>query len=137
MMRLGEVYLLMAEAYLGLNNTANAAAAVNVLRTRAFGSASLGQVTASQMTKNFLLDERARELIGEENRRYTLMRTGTLKERALMNKDFVAENNAKSNSSLEATYAISGTDKIQNLWPIPQTEIDLNKDAVLEQNTGY
>src|SRR5574344_1416821 len=97
----------------------------------------LGQVTASQINMNFILDERARELIGEENRRYTLMRTGQLKARAEMNKDFVAENNAKSNSSLEATYAISGTDKIQNLWPIPQTEIDLNKDAVLEQNTGY
>jgi len=24
-----------------------------------------------------------------------------------------------------------------NLWPIPQTEIDLNKDAKLEQNPGY
>ncbi len=137
LMRLGEVYLLLAEAYLGLNNTSSAADAINVLRTRAFGSSSLGQVTPSQITQSFILDERARELIGEENRRYTLMRTGTLKERALMNTDFVAANNPKSNSSLESTYAISGTDKIQNLWPIPQTEIDLNKDATLEQNSGY
>ena len=137
MMRFGEVYLLLAEAYLDLNNTSAAAAAINVLRTRAFGSSSLGQVSASDINLDFILDERARELIGEENRRYTLMRTGQLKERALMNKDFIAAGNAKSNTQLEATYAISGTANIQNLWPIPQTEIDLNKDAILEQNPGY
>jgi hypothetical protein len=137
LMRLGEVYLLMAEAYLGLNNTAKAAEAINVLRTRAFGSSSLGQVTASQINMNFILDERARELIGEENRRYTLMRTGQLKARAEMNKDFVAAGNARSNATLESHYAITNTDKIQQYWPIPQTEIDLNKDATLEQNSGY
>ncbi len=137
MMRFGEVYLLLAEAYLGLNNKTAAAAAINVLRTRAFGSSSLGQVSASDINIDFILDERAREMIGEENRRYTLMRTGQLKKRALMNKDFVAAGNSKSNAQLEATYAISGTDNIQSLWPIPQTEIDLNKDAKLEQNPGY
>jgi hypothetical protein len=35
------------------------------------------------MDMNFILDERARELLGEENRRMTLMRTGTLVERAI------------------------------------------------------
>jgi hypothetical protein len=35
------------------------------------------------MNLNFVLDERARELIGEENRRMTLMRTSTLVERSL------------------------------------------------------
>jgi len=137
MMRLGETYLLLAEAYLGLEQTQNAADAINVLRTRAFGNSTLGQVSASQINIGFILDERARELIGEENRRYTLMRTGQLKARALLNKDFVVANGSLSNASLEANYAISGTDNIQNLWPIPQTEIDLNKDAVLEQNPGY
>ncbi|WP_321517535.1 RagB/SusD family nutrient uptake outer membrane protein [uncultured Bacteroides sp.] len=137
MMRFGETYLLLAEAYLGLSKTSEAAAAINVLRTRAFGSPLLGQVSASQINIDFILDERARELIGEENRRYTLMRTGQLQKRAAMNKDFVAANNSLSNSSLEASYAISNTDKIQNLWPIPKTEIDLNKDGKLEQNPGY
>lgn len=137
MMRLGETYLLLAEAYLGLGNKASAATAINALRTRAFGSTSLGQVTDSDIDIDFILDERARELIGEENRRYTLMRTGQLKKRALMNKDFVAANNPLSTAQMESTYAISGTDNIQSLWPIPQTEIDLNKDATLEQNPGY
>jgi len=65
------------------------------------------------------------------------MRTGQLQKRAAMNKDFIATNNPLSNASLEASYAISNTDKIQNLWPIPKTEIDLNKDGKLEQNPGY
>ena len=48
-----------------------------MLRTRA----KAAQVSASDITLNFILDERVRELIGEEQRRLTLMRTGTLVER--------------------------------------------------------
>ena len=78
---------------------------------------------ASDITLNFILDERARELLGEENRRYTLMRTGTLKERAALNTD---------------TYnPIEGLTETNLLLPIPLTEIQLNKDATLEQNPGY
>jgi|WetSurMetagenome_2_1015567.scaffolds.fasta_scaffold03450_4 starch-binding outer membrane protein, SusD/RagB family len=138
LMRLGETYLLLAEAYMDLSQPDKAAAAINVLRTRAFGSSTKGQVTASQINLDFILDERARELIGEENRRYTLMRTGQLQKRAKMNRDFIADGTTLlSNATLQSIYAISGTDKIQELWPIPQTEINLNKDATLTQNTGY
>ena len=138
LMRLGETYLLLAEAYMDLSQPDNAAAAINVLRTRAFGSPTKGQVTASQINLDFILDERARELIGEENRRYTLMRTGQLQKRAKMNRDFIADGTTSlSNATLQSIYAISGTDKIKELWPIPQTEINLNKDATLTQNTGY
>jgi hypothetical protein len=37
-------------------------------------------VQASQITLGFILDERARELVAEENPRMTLVRTGTLVE---------------------------------------------------------
>jgi len=138
LMRLGETYLLLAEAYMDLNQQGNAAAAINALRTRAFGNSTKGQVTASQINLDFILDERARELIGEENRRYTLMRTGQLQKRAEMNRDFIADGTTSlSNATLQSVYAISGTDKIQELWPIPKTEINLNKDATLTQNPGY
>ena len=40
-----------------------------------------GKVTADQIDIDFILDERARELISEENRRMTLVRTNTLAER--------------------------------------------------------
>src|ERR1044071_1809718 len=76
-MRLGETYLLKAEAQFKQGNLAGAATTLNTLRARANASA----VTASQVNMDFILDERARELIAEENRRMTLMRTGTLVSR--------------------------------------------------------
>lgn len=121
MMRLGETYLLLAEAQFKQGNTAGAAAAINALRTRA----NAPQVTAGQMTLDFILDERARELIGEENRRQTLMRTGTLVDRATR---------LNSNDAVHPTVGLTAKNL---LLPIPLGEIQLNKDAVLEQNPGY
>ncbi|WP_025143684.1 RagB/SusD family nutrient uptake outer membrane protein [Pedobacter jeongneungensis] len=121
LMRLGETYLLLAEAQVKQGKTNEAANTINVLRTRA----GADQVSASQMTMDFILDERARELIGEENRRMTLMRTGTLVERAL-----------RLNSN-DASKPITGLTAKNLLLPIPLGEIQLNKDAVITQNPGY
>lgn len=115
-MRLGETYLLKAEAQFKQGNTAGAAATLNTLRNRAGASS----ITAADVTLDFILDERARELIGEENRRMTLMRTGTLVNRVV-----------------GRGLKISGLTATHLLLPIPQAEIDLNKDAKLEQNPGY
>jgi hypothetical protein len=121
LMRLGETYLLQAEAQLQQGHTTDAAASINVLRTRAHAPL----VTAAQIDLNFILDERARELVGEENRRLTLMRTGTLVDRA-----------TRLNSG-SVLYPLNGLTKTNLLLPIPQQEINLNKDAVLQQNPGY
>ncbi|CAH0123978.1 SusD-like protein BACOVA_02651 [Pedobacter sp. Bi27] len=121
LMRLGETYLLLAEAQVAQGKTAEAATTINVLRTRA----NAAQVSAAEMTKDFILDERARELIGEENRRMTLMRTGTLVERTL-----------RLNAN-DASKPITGLTTKNLLLPIPLSEIQLNKDAVLTQNPGY
>jgi hypothetical protein len=121
LMRLGETYLLQAEAQVQQGKTDAAATSINALRTRAHAP----QVTGSQMTLDFILDERVRELVGEENRRLTLMRTGTLVDRAI-----------KYNSGT-VVYPMSGLTKTNLLMPIPQQEINLNKDAVLAQNPGY
>lgn len=74
---------------------------------------------------DFILDERARELVAEENRRMTLMRTGTLVDRALR---------LNSNDAVHPTVGLTSKNL---LLPIPLSEIQLNKDAVLEQNPGY
>lgn len=75
--RLSETYLLRAEAYLGKDNLQKAADDINVIRERA--QAPL--VEASDVTLNYILDERARELFGEEFRQLTLGRLGLRVER--------------------------------------------------------
>jgi len=121
LMRLGETYLLLAEAQVKNGKPGAAAETINILRDRA----QAAHVSAADMDLNFILDERARELIGEENRRMTLMRTGTLVERAL-----------RLNSN-DPAKPITGLTQKNLLLPIPLTEINLNKDAILEQNPGY
>lgn len=134
-MRLGETYLLRAEARFRQGNTQGAADDINVLRDRAFKdyravAPGAGKVTADQIDIDFILDERARELISEENRRMTLVRTNTLAERIKLNGDM--EPAAPSNK------VITGFDaNIHTLLPIPLTEIQLNKDGDLKQNPGY
>lgn len=116
-MRLAETYLLRAEAYMWKGDLVNAAADINVIRARA--QAKLA--SSSEINIDYILDERARELIVEEPRRRTLVRVGKLYERT-----------KKYNP-------ISGL-KIQpynELWPIPQSAIDGNVGAKLEQNPGY
>ena len=121
LMRLGETYLLLAEAQFKQGKLAEAAASLNVIR----GRANATPVTAAQVTLDYILDERVRELVGEENRRMTLMRTGTLVDRA---------KRLNAVSPLNQLTAISNNNL---LMPIPQSEIDLNKDAKLDQNPGY
>lgn len=114
--RLAETYLLLAEARLQQGNTQGAAEAINVVRKRA----GAPEITASDATIDFLLDERIRELVGEELRRFTLVRTGKLVERT-----------KKYNS-----YS-SKIDEDNMLWPIPQSIIDSNTGADFPQNPGY
>lgn len=75
-MRLAEVYMIAAEAYVGLNDQTNAAKYVNEIRKRAAipGKEADMQVAPSQMNIDFILDERAREFAGELLRWYDLKR---------------------------------------------------------------
>ena len=115
--RVAGVYLLKAEAYLGQNDQTNAAAQINVLRTRAHAS----QVAPADVDIDYILDERCRELLGEEHRRITLRRTGKLVERTILH-------NPESGTTIQS---------FNNLLPIPQSEIDANTEAELTQNPGY
>ena len=124
-MRLGETYLLLAEAQFKQGKLAEAAESINVLRRRA----NANEINANVVTLDFVLDERIRELVGEENRRMTLMRTGTLVSRVLRANP--------ANPNYPASLSVSGIQNHHQLLPIPQTEINLNKDALLEQNPGY
>lgn len=116
-LRAAETYLLLAEAYLKLGDQGNAAIAINALRTRAHAPT----ITSTQVTLDFILDERSRELFSEEERRYTLVRTGKFVERVRL-----------YNVLSKAT--ISDRDA---LLPIPQNVIDANLSKTMPQNPGY
>lgn len=125
MMRLGETYLLRAEAEVMQGKSNEAAGTINELRV----ARNAPSVDAADMDLDFILDGRARELIGEENRRLTLMRTKTLVDRT---------NRLNGYSSLpEGLRVITGLTNTHLLLPIPDQEIRLNKDAELKQNPGY
>ncbi|ANE51061.1 RagB/SusD family nutrient uptake outer membrane protein [Flavisolibacter tropicus] len=117
--RLAETYLLRAEAYLRKGDPAKAADDINVIRARAKAK----PVAPGSVTLDYILDERARELISEEPRRRTLTRMGKLVERV------------RKYSLLQSTRTTI-QDK-HEFFPIPQTAIDANFSAKLEQNTGY
>ncbi|WP_097128816.1 RagB/SusD family nutrient uptake outer membrane protein [Spirosoma fluviale] len=122
--RLAEVYLIAAEAQMKLGNLQAAADYVNVLRTRAAkpGKAAAMQIAPAQVTLDFILDERARELAGEQIRWFDLKRTGKLLERI---RAYAPDN------------AINLQD-FQVLRPIPQTQLDaVTNKTEFAQNQGY
>lgn len=116
-LRLAETYLLLAEAQWAQGKSAEAAETINVLRRRANAS----EITAADVTLDFILDERSRELLTEEQRRHTLVRTGKWLERV------------KKYNSLASPYV---TER-DILFPIPQVVIDANLNAPMPQNPGY
>lgn len=117
LIRLPETLFLRAEAYFLKGDLAQAAADLNVVRSRA----NAEPVTPSEVTLDYILDERARELTFEENRRITLVRMGKLVER-------VKRYNPLNSRNIN---------EYNNLFPIPFTEIQANTGAKLEQNPGY
>lgn len=128
--RLGEAYLIAAEAYYKKGDMRQAAEMINNLRQRPgtikSGYETAMHVDAADITIDFILDERARELAGEYVRWTDLKRTHKLIE-------YVTEYNE---DGVELS-ALTGPDgKYKILRPIPQAAIDLNQVHV-EQNPGY
>lgn len=122
LIRLPETILLRAEAKFRLGNKQSAADDINLLRDRAKCEY---RVTAADIDLDLILDERARELVYEESRWNTLLRMGGT----------VAIDRIKKYSYWD--YPRTTLNKTFNLWPIPQTVIDTNKDVKLEQNPGW
>ena len=152
MFRLAETYLLRAEAYFWKGDLANAAADINQVRTRA----NCAPISASSVTMASILDERARELSFEENRKceltrmaYLFAKTGKAAENGkvytlarfsddnylydrVMAKNNFYKNAVKTNYG--ATYTMS---PYHVLWPIPSRSINGNSNGRINQNKGY
>ena len=121
-MRLDNMYLMLAEALMRDGKPDQGVPYVNALRTRAAkpGQAAAMQITAADMTLDFILDERARELAGEFTRWYDLTRTHKLVER-------VTKYNPGGAPNVKACH---------ELRPIPNNEILLSTGGI-KQNPCY
>lgn len=125
MFRLADVYLMYAEAVLrgGTGGTAGQALQyVNQLRERAYNNTS-GNLTAEQLTLDFILDERARELKWEAHRRTDLIRFGRFTSGTYL---WPWKGGVKEGRAVEA---------FRVLYPIPSSDITANPN--LTQNEGY
>lgn len=124
LIRLPEIYLNYAEATVrgGGGDLGIATSLINQLRLRAYGDVS-GNISASDLTLNFLLDERSRELYWEGQRRTDLVRYNLF---TTANYLWPFKGNQKNGTS---------TDAYRNIFPIPNNTILTNPN--LKQNPGY
>lgn len=144
--RLAETYLIRAEAQYWKGNLAAAADDINTVRERAKAL----PVTASEVTVDFIFDERARELFAEEPRHSELVRAS-----------YILAKQSKSGYSLDnfsqKNYYYDRVRKLNNfydrkvqyigntadiapfhvLWPIPSSVITANTLGIINQNKGY
>ncbi|MFC4873804.1 RagB/SusD family nutrient uptake outer membrane protein [Negadavirga shengliensis] len=122
--RLAEMYLIVAEAEMNLDNLTEAADHFNEVRRRAAypGHETEMEVSPGALTIDLILDERAREFAGEQLRWFDLKRTGKLVER-------VQAHNPDAAPNIRPFHMVR---------PIPQAQLDAisNKDEFV-QNEGY
>ena len=122
--RLADVYLMYAEAHLrgGAGGTnANMEAYINSLRTRANNPQN--NLTVADITLDFILDERSRELHWEAHRRQDLIRFGKFTGG---NYNWVWKGNGSNGIALPDH---------MKLYPVPAASLASNPN--LTQNTGY
>ena len=119
--RLSDVYLMYAEATLrgGNGSLSTALGYINALKTRA-GAAT---ISSGDLTLNFILDERSRELSWEFTRRTDLIRFGLFTSSTYL---WPWKGGVKDGK---------GVEDYRNLFPIPANDIVANRNLV--QNPGY
>lgn len=159
MIRIPETYLLRAEAYLALNKKDKAVADINVVRSRAGAK----DCTEAEVDIDYILDERTRELLGEEHRWITLNRLscnpncGAYVTSKYPVQDYTTSNTMyarvhkygfgfENNTSVpRETYtdALGRTRHYSNFkphnifWPIPTQVLQSNTEYKYPQNPGY
>lgn len=124
MFRLADAYLMYAEAHLrgGGGTRAQALAYVNALRQRAYGGTD-GNIADAELTLDFIIDERGRELMWEGHRRTDLIRFGLF-----TGGDYLW-------AWKGGVQAGRSTETFRDLYPLPANELVANPN--LTQNPGY
>ena len=124
LIRLAEIYLNYAEAVLrgGGGDMNLAVSRINELRLRAYGNTS-GNISSSDLTLDFVLDERSRELYWEGQRRTDLVRYNYFTTSSYL---WPFKGNVVNGTSVGL---------FRNVFPIPVNQLTTNPN--LTQNEGY
>jgi hypothetical protein len=144
--RLADTYLLRAEAYYWKNQLALAADDLNKVRQRAKAL----PVSASDVTIDFIMNERGRELFAEEPRHSELVRVSYILAKSgiagysltnFSQKNFFFDRVTKYNTTYAKKIQLLGNTAnmapFHVLWPIPSSIITANTKGVINQNVGY
>lgn len=123
LIRLGDVILMLAEAYNETGQPDKAVAEVNKIRSRV-NMPDIDTTGGKESVAARIRDERARELAGEGQRYWDLRRWGLLQESVKNATDIFGD----------LMYTRSYQSR-HELWPIPLVELDRNPN--LTQNTGW
>jgi hypothetical protein len=123
--RLAETYLIAAEAAYFLGKLPEAVQLINTVRERAAvtpADVPAMDITTADLSLDFILDERSRELTGENMRWFDLVRTNKLLERVRLHNKEAAPNIQPKHT----------------LRPIPQSQIDaVTTGPAYPQNPGW
>jgi hypothetical protein len=119
--RLADTYLMLAEAQFKLGKQAESVAAINAVRVRAAAAGKSENMKVTSVDMNLIMEERARELAGEQTRWMDLKRWGNLVERVKLYNSDAAANVADRHY----------------VRPIPQKQVDLSENGGFPQNSGY
>ena len=124
MFRLADAHLMYAEAVLrgGNGDRSRALSLVNEVRARAYGDSS-GSINDDELTLDWILDERSRELAWECHRRTDLIRFGQFTAGSYL---WPWKGGVKEGAIVDDKF---------NVFPIPANDIGANPN--LRQNTGY
>ena len=124
MIRLSDMMLIYAEAVVrGGGDRATALDYVNQIRRRAYNGSASANITDAQLTTDFLLDERSRELFWEGYRRTDLIRYSRFTEGTTLW------------PWKGGVVGGQGVAKTRDLYPIPSSDLTANPN--LRQNPGY
>lgn len=124
--RLADVYLMLAESVIRGGSGSSSAVALNLLnelRARAYGDnyETDGKLAASDLTLNFILDERARELAWECTRRTDLIRFGKFTTDSYI---WQWKGGVKDGKAVDSKF---------NYYPIPTSDLTANPNLYNEE----
>lgn len=124
--RLPEMYLIYAEAVLRGGSGGDITTAVgyiNQMRIRAYGQSTAGNIAITDLTTDFVLNERARELYWEGFRRTDLVRYSRFTDGSYL---WAFKAGVKAGTAAPS---------FRNIYPLPTSDLNVNPNLI--QNPGY